>query len=296
MEEFFGQYLRRFGKIGAFLELQRPWNATLGALMAILGILVVINNYSVLSLIAVFAVYFITWGAINSINDIYDYEIDKINTPFKPLQDKRISMKEAKAFVATSWILALAVSLFINFYLFLGIVMLIILGILYSTPPIAFERHWLTANSSLGFMFVFVPAFGGAIYATQSFNLPLLFYLLFVSFSLLVAFLLLGKDFKDIKGDKAGGKNTLLVTFGHNKSLIISIIGTFIMYVITLFSINQIIQNTLFVLLSVVIYLLILNLQLRFFRIKDRLKQANNFGMLRFFFFLFGLAVLFFLL
>jgi len=294
MEEFFNKFLRNWGKPGAVLEILRPWNATLGAVMAVIGYLFVSSSVvSFFPVLITFVLFYITWGATNAINDIFDYEIDKINVPFRPLHDGRLSQKEARYFVIASWLTSSLIALYVNIYLFIGIMFVIFLSILYSVPPIAFERHWITANTSLGIMFVFLPAYGGAIYAMQNVNLPNIFYYTLLSFSMLVCFLLLGKDFKDTVGDRLGGKFTFHVAFGPEKNLLISILGTAFFYALTTILFYEVIQKALFVALALLIYCIILYVQLRFRRLKSRDALANNFGLLRLSFFLYGLLVLF---
>jgi len=295
MEEFFNKFLRNWGKPGAVLEILRPWNATLGAVMAVIGYLFVSNGVSFFPILITFILFYITWGATNAINDVFDYDIDKINVPFRPLHDGRLSQKEAKLFVIASWLISALMAAYLNFYLFIGIAFVIILSILYSVPPIAFERHWITANTSLGIMFVFMPAYGGAIYGMQSFNLPTAFYYAFLSFSALVCFLLLGKDLKDAKGDKEGGKFTLNVAFGSETNLAISIVGTLIFYILTTSLFYEHIPKILFLIFAIPIYGLIIFFQLRFKKLKTREALANNFGLLRLSFFLYGLLILFLL-
>ena len=294
MEEFFNKYLRKYGKIGAMIEVFRPWNFLMGGMISIIAYLV-FSPFS-FNIVYLFIIVCLLWGGINAINDYFDYEIDKINAPFKALHTNRLEMNEIKNTVFFIWAICLFASIFINFHFFISCLVLTIFGYFYSAPPIALERNWRTANLFLGLTFIFFPALCGATFYANKFPTQPEFYFIFLSLSFFIGFLLLAKDFKDIKGDKLGGKNTLAVVFGVKKTLLISAIGTLIFFITTTFLFFQKIQNIYFVISELFVYIGIVYLQIRFLKLKEQGDIANNFGLLRLCFFLYSLVLFSFIL
>ena len=294
MEEFFNKYLKNFGKIGAMIEVLRPWNFILAGLISVIAYLF-IADFS-FNLIYLFILISLIVGGIHSINDYYDYEIDKKNALFKPLQSNRLNKKEVKNLVIFIWIFSLLASLFINFYFFISCLVLIIFGYFYSAPPFAFKNNTILANLVLGISFVFFPALCGASFYLNKFPTQSWFYYLFLSMSFFIGFLLLSKDFKDIIGDRMGGKNTFAVVLGIKKTLLISSIGTLIFFIITTFLFFQKIQKFNFVIFELLVYVGIIYFQMRFLKFEKQKDLANNFGLIRLCFFLYSIVIFFFVL
>ena len=79
-----------------YVEIMRPGNAIMGAI-AIILVAFVDKTFNIPVILAILAVFFET-AAGNVINDYYDYEIDLINKPERPIPSGRISLKSGKYF------------------------------------------------------------------------------------------------------------------------------------------------------------------------------------------------------
>ena len=72
-----------------YIEILRPGNAIMGAIVVVL-VAIIDKTFSLPILLATLAVFFET-SAGNVINDYFDYQIDLINKPERPIPSGRIS-------------------------------------------------------------------------------------------------------------------------------------------------------------------------------------------------------------
>lgn len=203
-----------------YVEIMRPGNAIMGAI-AIILVAFVDKTFNIPVILAILAVFFET-AAGNVINDYYDYEIDLINKPKRPIPSGRISLKSGKYF---SYLLFLAgticgfiISIITNNWIpFLIVIIADIVLYLYayklkSTP--------LIGNLTVGFMTGFGFVFGGF-----SINNPEIIItsmnLGFFAFVMTTAREIV-KDIEDLKGDKSAGAKTLPILIGEKKPAIIA--------------------------------------------------------------------------
>ena len=203
-----------------YVEIMRPGNAIMGAI-AIILVAFVDKTFNIPVILAILAVFFET-AAGNVINDYYDYEIDLINKPERPIPSGRISLKSGKYF---SYLLFLAgticgfiISIITNNWIpFLIVTIADIVLYLYayklkSTP--------LIGNLTVGFMTGFGFVFGGF-----SINNPEIIItsinLGFFAFVMTTAREIV-KDIEDLKGDKSAGAKTLPILIGKKKPAIIA--------------------------------------------------------------------------
>ena len=77
-----------------YIEIIRPGNALMGAISIIL-VALIDKTISVPVVLAMAAVFFET-AAGNTINDYFDYKIDLINKPERPIPSGRISLKNGR--------------------------------------------------------------------------------------------------------------------------------------------------------------------------------------------------------
>lgn len=241
MERAFSNLLNSKSTIINLFILIRPWNSLIISLISILGYLLNSgsNSFEVFLLAAVFSGAYSS-GAI--INDIFDYEIDKINMPYRPLQRKHLSIKTATVFAFIFLIISFLLSIN-NSILFLGFVIFTLLAVCYSIPPINLVKRGILGTLTLSFVTVLIPGLTGFFLAnpgnlTENFIVFML--LTIISFGVLTL-----KDFKDVKGDIEGNKKTIVILFGKEKALNLSkmLIFTFLplsSVSFLLFSINYI--------------------------------------------------------
>lgn len=77
-----------------YIEILRPGNALMGAISIIL-VALIDKTISIPVILAMMAVFFET-AAGNVINDYFDYNIDLVNKPERPIPSGRISLKNGK--------------------------------------------------------------------------------------------------------------------------------------------------------------------------------------------------------
>lgn len=194
--------------------LMRPLNAIVASLAVLLAAFMTHEmNYKVIFAIA--SVIFISAGG-NSINDYFDYEIDKINKPKRPLPANLISLREAYHFSIFMFAIGVFIAFFINiacFIIAIGSSML-----LYYYAKVL-KNAGFPGNLSIAGLTSMAIIYGGLSVAGID---EIIFVALF-------AFLInLGreiiKDVEDYKGDMACGAHTLAINLGIQRALLIGII------------------------------------------------------------------------
>ncbi len=195
----------------AYLEISRPHNSFLASLVSLLGSYLAAMQIPELkpALIAAFIV-FIETAAGNAINDYFDYEIDKINKPQRPIPSGRITRKEAKTLYLTLITIGILTSLLVNIYLF---IMTIIASTALYTYSWKLKGTPLYGNIIVALMTGLVPVYGGV--AVLKFGL--VYYMGLSAFLVNLAREII-KDIEDMKGDKDKA-NTLPLKIGEKKSL-----------------------------------------------------------------------------
>jgi geranylgeranylglycerol-phosphate geranylgeranyltransferase len=156
------------------------------------------------------------------INDYFDYDIDSVNKPFRPIPSGQISRTRALYFSLGLFSCAGVCALFTNFYCILLGIPALILIILYSWK---LKRILFIGNVVVGILSGFALLFGGI--ATKSIQIVsvLAFIAFFASVSREMA-----KDIEDIEGDKRGGSKSIPVVAGVETSAQIS--GIFLLMAI----------------------------------------------------------------
>lgn len=203
----------------AFLKIIRPVNG----LMAIFAVLVsaFIVNYPIDNnlFIAVAAVFLITSGGM-VINDYFDYEIDKINQPDRPIPSGKISKNVALLYSLLLFLTGNILLLNLGFLLITLAVVNTILLILYSWR---LKKIVLVGNLSVAWLSASSFIFGGLLKGVLTVNTLILFMMLF--------FISVGREIvktiEDVKGDKKYDAKTLPVIFGEKFSGWLAVIFIF---------------------------------------------------------------------
>jgi len=169
------------------------------------------------------------FGAVFILNQIYDIESDRLNNKLFFLPREIIS-------VGVAWIMAVAlnvVSVLIGFYLSFTvgfvILLIIVLGILYSVPPIALKnKAWSAAIANgLGhgtFVFILGYCAGNGSFITGIIKS--------IPYFMAVTAVYIGTTLPDVKGDRETGKLTIGVVYGERRAKHI-ILGFYIVAVLT---------------------------------------------------------------
>lgn len=202
----------------AAIELLRP-NVCLMAVfgLAIASIIFGINIISFQFTLAAIVAFLICGGG-NAINDYFDFEIDKINMPKRPLPSGRISRKSALYLFWIVSITGLVLSYFVN-PAFLAIALFnFIVSSLYA---------WKLKKTTI--KGVFVAYLGSSAFIAAPFisgfpssllDSSLLLLILISFFGTLSRQLLM--DIRDMEGDKKAGAKTIPLMFGKKTTRIIA--------------------------------------------------------------------------
>ncbi len=198
-----------------YIEILRPNVAFLSVLGIVVGSLVSgAFSFPLLVALASIAAFLIT-GAGNAFNDYFDYRIDRVNRPGRPIPSGRISRRNAFNYAVIINLLGLGLA---------SLVSLPFLEIAFLNTIVLFVYAWkLKAKPFVGNLsvaYLSASTFLAAGLITSGFSsLPgsAVFIL-----SLISLFGTLGreifKDIEDIKGDRLSGARTLPIMWGEGKS------------------------------------------------------------------------------
>lgn len=169
-----------------------------------------------------------SYVSATSVNDIADREIDEINHPGdrgRPLVTGAANTADLWVVFGVSSVLAVALSLAVG-PAAAGIMLLsVVIGVLYSVPPVTLSYRTFLAPLALAVAYVFIPYWAGVVAVgerLQMVDLPLVMalYLLFAGRIIL-------KDFRDREGDSAHGKPTFLLKYGKQATCLVSLGAVF---------------------------------------------------------------------
>lgn len=140
-------------------------------------------------------------SAAHALNDIYDFGIDKINKPFRPIPAGQLSVREAWCIVVTMYITSAALILFLHLRVMLLAGLMAILSIAYSLPPFYLKRYLFLSNAILALCrgLLIVLAGWGSV-ANLMYAQP--WFIGLVSFLFLLG-AATTKDILDVAGDRA---------------------------------------------------------------------------------------------
>ncbi len=230
---------RFLAKTKGFVLSIRPETTPLGMISVYVGGLVAGASYNSLNLfLAVIAVFFITGGSM-TFNDYFDWPLDVVSHPKRPIPKGVIKPKEMLAFSIIFFIIGLIIAFYTN--ILCGVIALssIILIIVYEKFT---KNVGIFGNITVAFISAISFTFGGA-----AVNNP------FSSFviSIIAFFIMIGReiimDIRDEEGDKQIRK-TLAVQIGRKKAsyvagifLVISALLTPLPYLLGILSVYYLI-------------------------------------------------------
>ncbi|MHA1301223.1 MAG: UbiA family prenyltransferase, partial [Candidatus Helarchaeota archaeon] len=151
-------------------------------------------------------------GWSNVVNQIFDIEVDKVNKPFRPLPDKRISVTSAAIFAIILVSSALLIAIYLDFIVFVIELSTAIITFFYSAPPLRFKAHGIVSNISIAIPRGLLLIVAGWSVFGDFFN-PIPWFIGSV-FGLYILGAASTKDFADIEGDRKFNVNTLPVKYG----------------------------------------------------------------------------------
>ncbi len=230
-------------KPGAGIEIMRPLNGLMGSITIITGIL---NTHPytgsfilLTNIILACLVFFFIVSSAMIINDIYDYKIDMVNRPGRPIPRGDLSLEQARALywvtAVTAILLAVFHSIFFNIT-FISVMLalfFLFIGWIYAAYG---KRSGFPGNILVSFSFAAGLIYGAIISGS---SIPGFIYLFFLTtFSLMMAREII-KDCEDVMGDRQQGARTLAIILGKRRSALISACfgcAAIVFFVLTLYS------------------------------------------------------------
>ena len=200
-------------RIKGLLRLMRPLNCIVMSLAVLVGAsLTGLGNLQWINLLFGAITAFTLTGAAMAVNDYYDYDIDKINEPNRPIPSGQVSLKVSLVTTAVLTLIGLSSSFIISLFCLLFATAAWIIMVTYTTIG---KRAGFPGNLLVSAC-VAAPFLFGSIVATNTITTNIL---LFAS----MAFLSntgreIAKGIVDIEGDSQHKIKTLAVVFGRKKA------------------------------------------------------------------------------
>ena len=212
--------------MSAYLKILRPDEALMMS-MPVVIVAIVGHVYTISVFLATLLVYFMA-GAGNVINDVFDHKIDAVNKPDRPIPSGRISLKNAKIYAGTLYIISAVISLIISYLInnYLFFVIIICSAVIIYAYSRYFKALPLVGNIVVGGMIGFCFVVGGFILLCNTKDRDIFKVSVYVGFLAAVANVAreLVKDMEDVQGDQLGGARTFPILYGKKASSIITIL------------------------------------------------------------------------
>ena len=196
-----------------YVEILRPGNAMMGAI-AIILIAIIDRSLNLPIILAMLAVFFET-AAGNVINDYFDYQIDLINKPERPIPSGRISLKNGRNYGYLLFLLGTICGFLISYLTnnWIPFIIVLIADVALYLYAYKLKSTPLIGNLTVGFMTGFGFVFGGFTLNNPTIISTSIF-LGFFAFVMTTARELV-KDIEDMEGDKSEGAKTLPILYGE---------------------------------------------------------------------------------
>ena len=200
-------------RIESLLRLIRPLNCTVMSFAVLVGAsLTGLGNLQWITLLFGAITAFTLTGAAMAVNDYYDYDIDKINEPNRPIPSGQVSLKASLVITIIMTLIGLSFAFMISLYCLIFAMAAWIIMVTYTTIG---KRAGFPGNLLVSAC-VAAPFLFGSIVATNTITINIL---LFAS----MAFLSntgreIAKGIVDIEGDSQHKIKTLAVVFGRKKA------------------------------------------------------------------------------
>lgn len=170
---------------------------------------------------------FLVWEFSVIINDVYDLAIDRITNRRRPLPQAKLDIEEYRAVAFICALFAIFMALFVNFSVFLLSVLWIVLGIIYSAPPLRLRKNF-GGNILIGFSLA-TSFMGGFLSLGNAYDLLRGENVAFSAALLILGTVMtLAKDLKDIHGDSQQGIKNVYSVYGKENGKKIVILLLFV--------------------------------------------------------------------
>ena len=203
-----------------YIEILRPGNALMGAISIIL-IAIIDKTISIPIILAMMAVFFET-AAGNVINDYFDYNIDLVNKPERPIPSGRISLENGKRYAYLLFAAGTVCGFLISYLTanWIPFIIVLIADVVLYLYAYKLKATPLIGNLAVGFMTGFGFVFGGFTINNPDIVMTSIF-LGFFAFVMTTAREII-KDIEDVEGDKKDGARTLPIMIGKRKPAILA--------------------------------------------------------------------------
>lgn len=202
-----------------YIEILRPGNVIMAVIVIVL-VAIIDHTFSIAIVLAMLAVFF-EISAGNVINDYFDYKIDLINKPERPIPSGKIKPKTGRNYAYVLFALGTVCGFLISYLTanWIPFIIVLISDVILYIYAYKLKSTPLLGNLTVGFMTGLCFAFGG-----YSLNNPQIisisWFLGFFAFVMTTA-RELTKDIEDIEGDKSEGAKTFPILYGEKLSSII---------------------------------------------------------------------------
>ena len=214
--------------LGAFLVIIRIPNSVMIGLAVLIGEIIGLGTLPSLGRAFLgFATAFLLLGGTMVLNDIYDVEIDRVNSPDRPLPSGKLKVRDAYALAVGLSFLGMLSAAFLGIVPFLVALLALGLMVYYNTRG---KKTGLVGNAVVSFNIALPFVFGGL--AVNNLR-PLLFVFSILAFLANMA-REVAKGISDVKGDSTEGVKTLAVLKGTRVAALTSS-GFFVAAVIASF-------------------------------------------------------------
>lgn len=205
----------------AYMELIRVKNCIIVFFAVLIGASIVLANISIPAKVVLAGLSgFIITAAGNIFNDYYDYVIDKINRPDRPIPSGKVKRSDAMMLSLILFLIGIAVAYNINKLCFAIASINVIILIIYARYS---KKMLLVSNFIISYLVASIFLFGAfSASADIAFSKPI-FILAGCAFLMTFSREII-KDIEDIKGDKEAGAETLPICMGAEKSKNVAVI------------------------------------------------------------------------
>ena len=215
----------------AFLELARPWWLVV-LLPVFFSSALLANKELVLSCSFLYALasYIFLKSAVSALNDYFDRDVDEIIHPKRAIPSKRVTPKCVLIYAGILTVIALILSLFVNWIFLILEAIVVFCTILHFSRGKRIDFIPGISNIFTSVLLAFTPLVGWAAVSNLTYIAVLLFFIIF--------FYDLSHDtassIRDLKGDSHGEVKTVAVGFGVKTSSALCLLFFTFSYLISL--------------------------------------------------------------
>lgn len=159
----------------------------------------------------------IAYIAMAGLNDLFDYSIDCISNPTRPLVCGLITKNGLQKIIWIAIIISLLLSLSVSITSSILMVIVLILGALYSAPPFRLRQYLFIGHGILTIIALLTILIGQSL-THKSILITRINWHEFLAIAIVFFVASQFKDIKDVDGDKANYVTTLATIFGAKKA------------------------------------------------------------------------------